>query len=270
MHKKTLNIISVCLVALVIVFSITHKTKINLFNSDNVTVDENGKILTKADQYQANILETISAENVKNFKEFAKTFEKNSGDNITDGLSKDIFTQYIKYNTSGEIKPDEILNATQNVLKNKTEVSGAVSHGDIKTVASTAENLKIYGNNLAIIQNGVNAGIVSINKKTNKTPYISSIFMKASVLMTGIAVPESLADSHINLINGYKKYSEGLTMLDQQNSDPAKALLGLNKAKEATEEILLSFDKIKKTIILNKDKVNYIPTDPGFIFLSNN
>lgn len=270
MHKKTLNIISVCLVALVIVFSVTQKNKTNLFNSDNISVDENGKVLTKADQYQASILETISEENIKNFKEFSKTFEKNSGDNITDGLSKDIFSQYIKYNTSGDIKPDDILNATQNVLKNKTTVSGAVSYGGIKTVPSTTDNLRIYGNNLAIIQNSVNAGVASLNKKTNQTPYISSIFMRASILITNIAVPESLADSHINLINGYKKYSEGLSMLDQQNNDPAKALLGLNKVKEATGEILASFDKIKKTIILNKDKLNYISTDPGFIFLTNN
>ena len=156
------------------------------------------------------------------------------------------------------------------MLKNKTETNGAVSYANIKPVSSTSENLKIYGNNLAIIQNGVNAGIASLGNKTNKTPYIASIFMKASILMTSTIVPESLAESHIQLINGYKKYSEGLTMLDQQNSDPAKALLGLNKAKEATNEILLSFDKIKKTIILNKDKVNFISTDPGFIFLSNN
>lgn len=270
MNKKTLNIISVCLVALFIVFSITHKAKIKLFNSDNVTVSENGKNLIKADQYQANILETISAENIKNFKEFSKTFEKNSSDNVTDGLSKDIFTQYIKYNTSGEIKPEEVLNSAQNVLKNKTEISGAVSYGNIKPVSSTPENLKIYGNNLAIIQNGINGGIVSLDNKTNKTPYIASIFMKASILMTNIIVPESLSESHIQLINGYKKYSEGLIMLDQQNTDPAKALLGLNKVKEATSEILASFDKIKKTIILNKEKVNYISTDPGFIFLSNN
>ena len=270
MHKKTLNIISVCLVTLIIVFSITHKSKNDPFNSDNISVDEKGKVLTKADQYQANILETISEENIKNFKEFAKTFEKNSADNITDGLSKDIFSQYIKYNTSGDIKPEEIINATQNVLKNKTEVSGAISYSGIKTVPSTTENLRIYGNNLAVIQNSVNNGVASLNKKTNKTPYIASIFLRASILIQEIAVPESLADSHINVINGYKKYSEGLIMLDQQSSDPAKALLGLNKAKEATNEILLSFDKIKKTIILNKDKLNYTSSEPGYIFLINN
>ena len=270
MHKKTLNIISVCIVALIVVFSLTHKAKINLLNSDNITVDSNGKIQTKADQYQANILNTISDENIKNIKKFSQSFEKNNSDNVTDGLSKDIFTQYIKYNTSGEIKQEEILNATQNILKNKTEIIGAVSYADIQAVNSTNENLKIYGNNLAIIQNAANIGVASLTKKTNKTPYIASIFMRASILMTNITVPESISGSHIKLINGYKKYSEGLSMMDQQANDPAKALLGLNRVKEATDEILLSFDNIKKTIILNKDKINYISTDPGFIFLLNN
>jgi len=269
MHKKTLNIISVCIVALVIVFSITQKDKIVSFGSDNIEVDENGKVMTKADQYQANIIDTVAEENLKNFKEFAKTFEKSEGDNITDGLSKDIFSQYIKYNTSGEIKPEEILNATQDVLKNKSRVTNPVTYGDIRSVTPTAENLKIYGNNLAIIQNEVNKGIVSHERKTNKTPYIASIFMTASKLITDIGVPESLSENHVTIINAYKKYSEGLILMEQQNTDPAKALLGLNQVKEATAELSSGFDKIKKTIILNKDKINYTEADPGYIFLLN-
>lgn len=268
MNKKTLNIISVCVVSVIIVFTITHKNKIDKNNSDNIIVDADGKIQTKADQYQANILETIVGENVKNFKKFTSTFEKSSTDNLSDGLSKDIFTQYIKYNTSGEIKQEDILNATQDVLKNKTEIKNPTTYNDIKAVPSNLLNLKIYGNNIAIIQNEVNKGINSLNKKSNKTPYIASIYMKTSELLTEIDVPDSLSDTHINLINGLKKYSEGLTMMDQQESDPAKALLGLNKVKDATTEVLTSFEKIKKTIILNK--IDYTEKDPGFFWISGN
>lgn len=268
MNKKTLNIISVCVVSVIIVFTITHKNKVNKNNSDNIIVDADGKIQTKADQYQANILETIVGENVKNFKKFTATFEKSSTDNLSDGLSKDIFTQYIKYNTSGEIKQEDILSATQDVLKNKTEIKDPAIYSDIKTVSSNLLNLKIYGNNIAIIQNGVNKGINSLNNKSNKTPYIASIYMKTSELLTEIDVPDSLSDTHINLINGLKKYSEGLTMMDQQESDPAKALLGLNKVKDATDEVLTSFEKIKKTIILNK--IDYTKSDPGFFWISSN
>ncbi len=268
MNKKTLNIISVCVVSLIIVFTVTYKNKIESNNSNNIIVDSNGKMQTKADQYQANILETIVEKNIKNFKKFSSTFEKNSGDNLTDGLSKDIFTQYIKYNTSGEISQSDILNTTQEVLKNKTGIKNPVIYSDVKAVSSNITNLKIYGNNIAIIQEGVSEGINSLSTKVNKTPYIAIIYVKTVDLLTQIEVPELLSENHINLINGLKKYSEGLTMMDQQTTDPAKALLGLNKVKDATTEVLISFEKIKKTIILNK--IDYTESDPGFFWISNN
>lgn len=268
MNKKTLNIMAVCAVSLVIVFSITYKSKINLSESVNISVDESGKIITKADQYQANILETVTEENIKKFTEFTKTFEKNSDDNLTDGLSKDIFTQYIKYNTSGEIKDDDVLNAAQDVLSKDTSVNNAVTYLDLKISTSNTSNLRIYGNNLAVIQSGINIGIQSLNKKTNKSPYIVSIYSKVVEILIATEVPESLAMNHVNLINGFKKYSEGLYMMDQQYSDPAKALLGLKKVKEATDEILSSLSTVKKTIDLNN--IIYAPTEPGFFLNKTN
>jgi len=268
MNKNTLNIISVCVVSLIIVFAVTKKNNIGGTGSDNIIVSADGKIQTKADQYQANILETIVDENVKNFKKFTSSFEKNSSDNLTDGLSKDIFTQYVKYNSSGEINQKDVVNAAQDILKNKTEIKNPVIYSEIQTVTSNIDNLKIYGNNIAIIQNGVNKGINSLSNKSNKIPYIASIYMKTAELLTETGVPESLSESHINLINGLKKHSEGLIMMDQQLTDPAKALLGLNKVKDATTEVLTSFEKIKKTIILNK--IDYTENDPGFIWISNN
>jgi hypothetical protein len=210
----------------------------------------------------------VVSENVKNFEKFSETFKKNSSDNLTDGFSKDVFTQYIKYNTSGEIDKNDILNATQNVLKDKDGIENPVTYSSIKIVSSNIVNLKIYGNNIAIVQDAVNKGIASIGGKNNTAPYIANIYLKAAEILTITEVPESLSDSHINLINGLKKYSEGLVMMEQQVVDPAKALLGLNKVKSATTEVLTSFDKIKKTIILNK--IDYSEKDPGYFWLLNN
>jgi hypothetical protein len=219
--------------------------------------------ITKADQYQANILETIVNENIKNFEKFSDSFKKNSSDNLTDSFSKDVFTQYVKFNSSGEIDKNEVLNATQNVLKNKDTVENPVTYSDIKTVSSNITNLKIYGNDIAMIQSGVNKGILSLNNKKNKSLYIASIYMKTSELLIQVNVPESLSENHVNLINGLKKYSEGLSMMEEQVTDPAKALLGLKKVKEATDEIASSLNTIKKTIDLND--IIYAPTEPGFL-----
>lgn len=270
MNKQTLNIVSVCVVALILVFSITQKTKKNESNNaNNISISNNGnKIETKADQYKADIIKTVSEANIKNFQEFTTSFKKTEKDNLTDVLSKDVFSQYIKYNTSGTMSEDDIAEVTNNVLNRSTDISDPVSYTDIQISPSNISSLKIYGNNIAVIQNSINRGILSINTKNDKIPYLASIYSTSAKLFIEIDVPESLSSNHINIINGYKKYSEGLLMMEKQEQDPATALLGLNKVKTATDEILSNFDNIKKAIILNK--VDYTENDPGFIWISNN
>ena len=272
MHKKTLNIMSVCVVALVIVFSITQKNKLSgKTDSDNISIDESGNIQTKADEYKSNIIDTVSQENVKNFQKFSKTFEKNSSDNLTDGFSKDIFTQYIKYNTSGEIKDEDVVNAAQDILNTKTDLANPTVYGDIRISAGTVTNLKTYGNDTATIQNGINIGIGSLNSKANskknKLSALANIYDTAAKLFTQTPVPESMASTHLEIRNGYRTYAEGLRKIDLQNTDPAKALLGVSQAKDATQKIVDSFDKIQKAIIRNK--ITYTENEMGYMWLGN-
>ncbi len=268
MNKHTLNIAAVCVFLIIIVFSVTQKDKlINKF-SDNIVVDENGKIITKADKYQENILATVAEENIKNFQKFSKSFQKNSNDNLTDSLSKDVFTQYIKYNTSGEIKSDEIAKITNDLLKNKVQSTNTVKINQIKTTSSSVENLKIYGTNLAIVQDALTKAISNINTKKDKTPYVAAAYRGAAEVLMSVNVPDILADNHLLIINGYLKYSDGMNLLEYQNSDPAKALLGINNLQTATTELTNGFEKIKKTIILNK--VSYTADDPGIIWTNSN
>ncbi len=147
------------------------------------------------------------------------------------------------------------------MLKNKGEIANPTTYREVKTVAATTANLKIYGNNLGVIQRGVNAGILSLSKKPDPTPYLANIYSTTANLLLLVEVPQSLAETHLQLINGFRKYSEGLHMLTQQNNDPAKALLGLTKTKDAASEIVTSFEKIRKTIILNK--IEYTADEPG-------
>lgn len=268
MNKNTINIISVCIVSLIIAFVFFDKNKKEIDKPSNITVSENNESNVKSDQYQNEIMETIVNENIKNFEKFSNNFKKNSSDNLTDTFSKDVFNQYIKYNASGEIDKNEILNITQNVLKNKDLIENPTIRNDIKTVPSNINNLRIYGNEIAMVQEGFNRGVISLEDKKNKAPYIANIYKTTAELLIMINVPEYLSDNHINLINGLKKYSEGLNMMEYQNTDPAKAILGLNKVKNANTEILKSFEKIKKTIILNK--INYSEKDPGYFWVLNN
>lgn len=270
MSKKTLNIISVCIILIIITFSIKNKNTNKSIYSENIVIDENGNISTQSNKYRESILKTVEDENVRNFEKLSQSFKKNSSDNLTDTLSKDIFTQYIKYNTSGNLEQSQVDKITNEILKNSNiDTEDLVTYSDIKTNTSNMNNLKLYANNMIIIQDGINKGILSIEKKNNKTPYIASIYNTTAKLLTNVEVPELLSQEHINIINGYKNYSNGMYLLDQQDNDPAKALLGLKKIKDSTEQLTKSFEKINKTIILNKDMINFTENDPGILWIKN-
>ena len=268
MSKKILNILSVCFIILIITFSVTSKKReVEKTYTDNIIIDQNSKQQTKSDEYRNNILNTVSEINLNNFKKVAKTFEKNDKDNLTDSISKDVFSQYIKYNSSGSLNEEDVLNITNNFINEQNININPVSLKDLKTISSTESRLKTYGNDVALIADSINNAINKVQNKKNPTIFIAEIYKTSANLLLKVETPDLLSQNHIQIINGYKKYSEGLKYINLQNSDPAKALIGLKMTQEATEEILSGFDKIQKTIILNN--IIYNQNESGYIWIKD-
>jgi hypothetical protein len=120
-----------------------------------------------------------------------------------------------------------------------------------------------------MIQNEMNKSIYKIKDKKDPQIYIKNIYKTASNLFLRVSVPESLVREHLGIINGYRDYVTAFELLELQTKDPAKALAGVQTAKEAQDMLVESFSSLKKIVLLNK--ITYTEKDPAYVwFLESN
>lgn len=268
MSKKTFNILSVCLGILMITFVITKKDSQRDIYTKNIGVDtgstEEDKTLTET--YQDQVLQAIFDQNIKSFESISESFKKKSTDTLSDTIAKNTFAQYINYNTTEKLDVETIKKETEAALKNNVVIKSNFGIQDIIISKDTISNLRKYGNEISVIQTEMNKSIYNTRNKNHKEIYIKNIYKTASNLYRKVSVPESLTKYHLGIINGYRDYVTGFELLELQTQDPAKALAGVQTAKEAQDVLVESFSSIKKIVLLNN--ITYTQTDPAYVWFS--
>lgn len=269
MHKKTLNIAAVCVVILLTTFLYVQKSnKTAEEKRNNIAVqgtDAEGKLLA-VDQYQQNIIDSITQQQIESFEKVSNSFKKNESDTLSEKIAKDVFGQYIEYNTSGTLDAATLQQMTVNNMVGEEPYTPTVRINNLKLAAPNVENLKIYTNRIAKIQLGLDQAIASVGNKPDVDIYIKNIFIAASNLYYRQSVPSSMGEYHANIINAYRQYVTAFGLLQLQQTDPARALLGVDQAKKAGEAIIKNLNEIRNIAILNK--VIYEPTDPAFQWIN--
>ncbi|MES2985901.1 MAG: hypothetical protein V4686_02110 [Patescibacteria group bacterium] len=269
MHKKTFNIASLCVVALLVAFAITQKENKSKNFSDNIEAEnsvvsaENNKTLA----YQQEILRAVVDQNIKSFEEVSDSFKKKPTDTLSDTISKNIFSQYIEYNSSKSLDVETIQAETVEALKGHPVQKSAVGLQDIKIVGNSVANLRDYGNRVGHLQTEMLKAVFKIQNKSNQHLYIKAIYKTMSNLYLKESVPESLAQDHLGIINAYMDYATGFGLLEVQSSDPAKALSGVQLAKEAQDLLVASLSSVKKIVLLNN--IKYTPGEPAYVWFQD-
>ena len=266
MHNKTLNIASICFVALLIVFVITKKADNQKEFTNNIQTEEQvaNNAQARSQAYQTEILKTVLDQNIKSFESVSESFKKKPTDTLSDTIAKNVFSQYIEYNTSKSLDVDKIQEETVLALKEHPVTKSNISLQNIHLSANTTANLKAYGNSISVIQTELNNRIYKIRNKSNKSVYIKNLYKTATDIYLKQPVPESLAKEHLGIINGYTDYARGFELLELQSEDPAKALTGVQLAKDAQDTLLKSFSSIKKIVLLNN--IKYTPQEPAYVW----
>lgn len=259
MHKKTLNLAAVCIVILLVVFVYTQKKEGGANKKGNIAIDETGPanaiagaMITSEDSYQEIVLDSVTKQQLGAFEKIANSYQKKEGDTLSDKISKDIFSQYIEYNSSGQYDSANLKKITEQNVQNQPLAKANVPMKYIKLVPPSVTNLKAYGNNIAAIQVGLDKALGAIAGQPNQDVYIQGLYITTARLFMKISVPQSISTHHINIINSYFDYAYAFTIIRLQDKDPAKALLGVQKAKESNETLVKSFEAIRNIIILNK------------------
>lgn len=257
-----------CVVVLLATFLYTKKNNAAIEEKQNNIAVKGGVVdgLTGVDQYQQNILDSITKQQLESFESVTDSFKKKDTDTLSDKIAKDVFSQYVEYNTSGSLDPDTVKQMTLNNLSGQEAYTPKVYVQNLKLLSPTIGNLKNYANRIAYIQIELDKTIASISNKPNPDEYIKNLYIATSNLYYRQGVPSSIAQYHANIINAYREYVTAFNLLQLQQKDPARALLGVEQAKKAGETIVKNINDIRNVVVLNK--ITYEPKDAAYQWIN--
>lgn len=270
MSRKTINLAAICIVIVLIVFVYTQKNKKgSLVVKSNIEVEKTAlenKIEIDETNYQESIFKAIVQQQLSAFEKINDSYKKKPGDSLTDQITKDIFGEYIQYNVSGELNQSQLSQATSLALQNQQIPKSGLTLKNIRLAKATIPNLKAYGNNMIVIQNSLGKAVSTISTKKDQDKYLPALYNKTAEILAKQPVPTILAQYHLNIINAYRDFAYSFKVMELQQQDPAKALLGVNHAKEAGENIVKNFSEIQR--IIKANKVEYSSKDPAYRWIN--
>ncbi len=186
-------------------------------------------------------------------------FTITENDNSTTRLAKQVYSDYVNKEAG-----NSDLNA-EDIARNAI---GQISSSDIPrskyginsltfTTNNTIEEIRLYGNNFAEIYIR-NMQIIADNNKANDLNQIITVYENISKELLKLKVPPQVSSSHLAIVNNHQILADSFRLINMQNEDPVKSLLGVKSSKEAMEDN----DQIFKNIS------NYFKNN-GIIFGNN-
>jgi|GEM_PF-4486882 len=179
--------------------------------------------------------------------------------NLTTILSKQVFSNFMVLNQSGNLNPQTINDLTDQLSSQIIDKIPAVK---VYTIADlninknpTNVDIKKYGNNFFIVRNNTQNAFINqisspgsplLDKSDTGTmnTYIlaGKLYEKIVNDLLSLSVPISLVNLHLAILNNYSGSAFGLKMFGQLDNDPIAAVGGLNLySKNVTvEEALVS------------------------------
>jgi hypothetical protein len=203
--------------------------------------------------------------------------------NQTDILSKQVFTNYIALQQSGNLNESNVQALTDQLSAQILDSSASAKTYtvfDLKVIAgATPEEIKDYGDQLFLIrtkyQNAYIRGSIAPN-----SPYIDpsesgmmrvfkdlqNLYERVVVDLSQMSVPDGLAELHLQLMNIYSASAFGLSQFSQLDIDPVAALSGLNVYNKNSDQEEVILQKIARYFVNNG--IIFSTNDPGYGFSS--
>ncbi len=195
--------------------------------------------------------------------------------NLTTILSKQVFSNFMVLNQSGNLNSQTISDLTDQLssqIIEKVPTAKVYTIADLNIIKNpTEEDIKKYGNEFFIIRNNTqNAFIRDISSpgsplldksdtgSMNTYILAGKLYEKIVNDLLTLSVPANLVDLHLAILNNYSGSAFGLKMFGQLDNDPVAAIGGLNSySKNVT---------VEETMVSNMAK--YL-RDSGIIFNEN-
>jgi len=205
----------------------------------------------------------------------------NDPNNLTASFSKNLYTAVAYAQQNGGLTADTQKELMTTLLDDEAKKIQVKTYliSDLKTVSSTDEAKKAYGNALGtelkkadsynLGQNDL--GIINAYV-TNKDPSpLASFTIKKNNVdhiigdLLSMSVPLSAASYHLILINRLSTYRTTLDNMSQAESDPVRAEIAFDGYLTTYQLLLSALGTLQNYFVT--ENVQFLTTEPGYLFV---
>lgn len=268
-HTKILVLAAVCIsiIFVTIAYKISEAKKTTL-RQKNISVSA-GTDNTRfaADQRIADALYEAQLAGLGSLASSSDPLAPSPKDTLTDRFSKDIFQAYIQFERSGEQLSENEL--SQNPINNiKTDFLPKPKYSSMDVAVFTPKNkdeIKQYGN---LFAKTYTDSLSPIGKNpemfSDDLVNIGKIYKKTGETLIKIKAPAEIAEKQLNLANGFIIMSQAFPLVNGQQKDPVKALLGLRTVKDAMENQITMFTEM--STYFKRNDILFEKGEPGALW----
>ncbi len=199
----------------------------------------------------------------------------------TNILSQSLFQQVITFQDAGITLDSSTAFDVAQIVGQTTKTTFTpptpVSLSALTIVPETGENLITYTNNLGKILGGNTTEATNeflVLGKFGQTGDAAVLDNLVTVAVTyeqiiadlkSIPVPQTIANSHLGLINAFLNTKESLLLLGKLSTDPLTALAGLQAHTTYSKSVADAFDTIRTYL---RNSVTLTENDPGYVIIA--
>ncbi len=267
-HTKILILAAVCIsvIAISIAYKISEAQKIN--KAKNIYATAGSDIENNiADKRIASALYEAQLASLGTLASSSDPLAPSPKDTLTDRFSKDIFSAYIEYERSGQQLTDEQLskNPIGNINTDILPKPKYILYDMPIFTPKTKDEIKEYGNLFAKTYTESLAPIAAHPEQFNDDLInIGVIYKKTGEALIKLKVPSSLAEKQLNIANAFIMMSEAFPLVNGQQKDPVKALMGLKVVRESMENQIQMFTSM--SAYFKQNDILFEKGEPGALW----
>lgn len=267
-HTGVLVLAAICISVIAISLSFQIKTSREKFNLSNNIIAEAGTSESSlaADKRIAAALAETQQDILGSLSISSNPFEPNPKDTLSDSFTKNIVSAYSKYQYSGATDLNGLSNSAVNNLDTSSLPQKRYSIKDIKIYVPTNNNeIKEYGNMFAKNYLTALAPVVNApSKYSGDISAIGEIYKQISKNLLEMKVPNEVAINHLQVINDFSLMADTFPLINGQEKDPVKALLGLRLVQDSMTNVPQMFIQINK--YFKQNAIIFDKSEPGSIW----
>lgn len=199
--------------------------------------------------------------------------------NLTTILSKQVFSNFMVLNQSGNLNDQTINDLTDQLssqIIEKVPKAKVYTAADLRIIANpTEEDIKKYGNDFFILRNKYQNTYIrdmtspgspildETDTGTIKTfALIRTLYENFVPELLEISVPVGLVELHLKIVNNYNESAFGLKQFEGLNNDPVAAISGLNVFSKNSNLETTILGQISSYFI--KNGIIFYENEPGY------